>query len=139
MVQSRFMSGAELFGQIEEEDLDSIEDFAEHVASVSVQNSPLETGALRRSATVSRGGQKVIAYKGENGQVVQAGEVTHGRNGDKFIYVSHNTPYAWVQHEKINFKHPNGGSSKYLENAHQSEKHLLPKFIIRGRRLRGRR
>lgn len=31
--------------------------------------------------------------------------------------VAFTAPHAWLQHEKTEYQHPNGGEAKYLENA----------------------
>lgn len=33
------------------------------------------------------------------------------------VHVSFSAPHAWLQHEKVEYEHPNGGEAKYLENA----------------------
>jgi hypothetical protein len=64
---------------------------AEMVLAKSVEQCPVETGALRRSATVN------------------------GRNSDTTQELSYNTPYAHRQHEDLSYNHP-VGNAKFLEN-----------------------
>ena len=35
----------------------------------------------------------------------------------KEVSVAFRTPYAWIQHERLDYKHPKGGKAKYLESA----------------------
>ncbi len=36
---------------------------------------------------------------------------------DLDVLVKFTAPHAWLQHEKLEYQHPNGGGPKYLENA----------------------
>ncbi len=64
----------------------------DHLASVSKQQVPLDTGALSNSCTVSVNGD--------------------GSEGT----VSYDTPYAVIQHENQSFSHQRGRKAKYLED-----------------------
>src|SRR2546421_63386 len=70
---------------------------AEHVRAVSVDRAPLDTGALRNSATASHDPEALTAA------------------------VSYDTPYAARQHEELTYHHREGGP-KYLESALASER-----------------
>ena len=35
------------------------------------------------------------------------------------ITITYSAPYAAIQHENLNFKHPNGGKAKYLEDPYR--------------------
>lgn len=65
------------------------------IGSRAAERAPVETGALRGSmtATVEQDGDQLV------------GEV---RFTEK---------YAAVQHERVDFRHPQGGEAKYLERA----------------------
>lgn len=65
------------------------------IGSRAAERAPVETGALRGSmtATVEQDGDQLV------------GEV---RFTEK---------YAAVQHERVDFRHPQGGEAKYLEKA----------------------
>lgn len=81
---------------------------AEHLRQVSVQRTPLETGALRNSAKVTTEGKRAA--------------------------VSYNTPYAAKQHEELGYSHKDG-QAKYLEVSTISEKQAMAQIIaqqIRG-------
>ncbi|MDU0864420.1 HK97 gp10 family phage protein [Actinomyces urogenitalis] len=64
---------------------------AEVLRAAAVEQTPVDEGTLRRSASVSI--DKDVAA------------------------VSYNTPYAVRQHEELGYHHPKGGKAKYLEDA----------------------
>lgn len=69
---------------------------AEHILGVSVSNTPIEEGTLRRSHAVSTDPANFTAA------------------------VSVDTPYAVPVHENMQARHPEG-NAKFLENAFNSE------------------
>lgn len=75
---------------------------ANHVKERAVERTPLETGALRNSATASV--------------------------GDRQAAVSYNTPYAVKQHEEVGYQHQDG-EAKFLENAMRSEADAVKRLI----------
>lgn len=77
---------------------------AEAILSQAIDETPLDTGTLRRSGTVSVGG----LVDGTGGTVESGSE--------QKVYISFNTPYAARQHEEIGLRHPMGGKAKYLED-----------------------
>jgi hypothetical protein len=77
---------------------------AEHVRAVSVDRAPLDTAALRDSATASHDPETLTAA------------------------VSYDTPYAARQHEELNYQHREGGP-KYLESALASERDIVARLI----------
>ena len=64
----------------------------DHLASVSKEQVPLDTGALKNSCTVS------VNDDGSEGTV------------------SYDTPYAVEQHENLVYHHQRGRKAKYLED-----------------------
>lgn len=64
----------------------------DHLASVSKQQVPLDTGALSNSCVVD------VSDDGSEGTV------------------SYDTPYAVVQHENHSYNHQRGRKAKYLED-----------------------
>jgi hypothetical protein len=72
--------------------LQALHDGAEHILTEAIDETPIDTGTLRRS-----------------GAVMDA--PTEG-----VVYVSFNTPYAVKQHEDLTLNHPRGGKAKYLED-----------------------
>jgi hypothetical protein len=77
---------------------------AEHIRTVSVDRAPVDTTALRDSATVSHDPETLTAA------------------------VSYDTPYAVRQHEELDYQHPEG-EAKYLETALASERDAVAKLI----------
>ncbi|MEU1141778.1 hypothetical protein ABZ392_33720 [Streptomyces sp. NPDC005885] len=73
---------------------------AEHVLTESQQVVPLDESPLMQSGTASVDGSSLTAM------------------------VSYDTPYAVVQHERLDYRHAPGRTAKYLEgplNANRSE------------------
>lgn len=64
----------------------------DHLATVSKNQVPIDTGALKASCAVQ------VGAGGTSGAV------------------SYDTPYAIIQHEATGYSHPKGGKSKYLED-----------------------
>jgi hypothetical protein len=77
---------------------------AEHVRGVSVDRAPLDTAALRNSATASHDPESLTAA------------------------VSYDTAYAARQHEELTWQHRTGGP-KYLESALASERDTVARLI----------
>ncbi|MEU4444896.1 hypothetical protein AB0K14_03215 [Actinosynnema sp. NPDC050801] len=77
---------------------------AEHVRGVSVDRAPLDTAALRDSATASHDADSLTAA------------------------VSYDTPYAARQHEELTWHHRTGGP-KFLESALASERDVVARLI----------
>jgi hypothetical protein len=77
---------------------------AEHVRGVSVDLAPLDTAALRDSATASHDAESLTAA------------------------VSYDTPYAARQHEELDYHHRTGGP-KYLERALTSEREVVARLV----------
>ncbi|TCO64385.1 hypothetical protein [Actinocrispum wychmicini] len=77
---------------------------AEYIRAVSVDRAPLDTGALRDSATASHDPDTLTAA------------------------VSYDTPYAARQHEELTWHHREGGP-KYLESALASERDVVARLI----------
>lgn len=68
---------------------------------------PVETGALRASGQVTKTGPHEVA-------------VSYGRADGAGGDGADTADYAVVQHEHMEFNHPNGGQAKYLEAAMHS-------------------
>lgn len=71
--------------------MQAIHDGAEHILTESINETPIKSGTLRRSGTVT--------------------DVP----SEESVYVSYNTPYAIKQHEDLSLHH-NDGKAKYLED-----------------------
>ena len=90
---------------------------AEAILTEAIDETPIDTGTLRRSGTVTVGGLP------DGAQVYEAAEsgsnmknAFPGPEGkEKAVYISFSTPYARRQHEELGYNHPLGGGPKYLE------------------------
>ncbi len=91
---------------------------AEAILTEAIDETPVETGTLRRSGTVTVGalpdGAQVYAAAEAGAEMKDAFKKEAGK--EKAIYVSFNTPYARRQHEELDYNHPLGGKAKYLED-----------------------
>jgi hypothetical protein len=102
----------------EEAGLKALRTGAEAILTEAIDETPFESGTLRRSGTVTVGGLP------DGAQVYEAAESgSDMRNAfpektgkEKAVYISFNTPYARRQHEELDYEHPRGGKAKYLED-----------------------
>lgn len=97
--------------------LEALHACAENILTEAIDETPVESGTLRRSGTVTIGG------KAEPEMVYEAAETTSQKDAypsplgeEDAVYISFNTPYALRQHEELNYSHPLGGKAKYLED-----------------------
>jgi len=101
----------------EEAALKALRTGAESILTEAIDETPVETGTLRRSGTVTIGGipdaAKVYAAAESGTEMKNAFPQPIGK--EKAVYVSYNTPYARRQHEELGYNHPLGGKAKYLE------------------------
>ncbi|MGW0869949.1 hypothetical protein ACWD3Z_05585 [Streptomyces sp. NPDC002740] len=74
---------------------------AEHVLGVSNDVVPLDEAALQRSGTASVDESSLTAM------------------------VSYDTPYAVVQHERLDYRHAPGREAKYLETSLNAERAVV--------------
>ena len=91
----------------------------------AMRDAPVDEGTLRASghAAVYANGKAVArrGFREVKGQPEAPEMLTHrvveGGAGDAVVgEVGFNTPYALVQHERLDFNHPKGGKAKYLED-----------------------
>jgi hypothetical protein len=102
----------------EEAGLKALRTGAEAILTEAIDETPVDTGTLRRSGTVT------VGSKADGGQVYAAAEAgTEMKDAfpneigkEKAVYISFNTPYARRQHEELDYNHPRGGKAKYLED-----------------------
>ena len=74
----------------------------------SAQEAPIDTGDLRANCSVS----------------------PVKRDGDRIeVQVGYDLPYAIVQHERLDFRHPKGGKAKYLEDPFNANKARYARYI----------
>jgi len=102
----------------EEAGLKALRTGAEAILTEAINETPIETGTLRRSGTVTVGAlpDRAQVYEAaESGSNMK--DAFPGPGGkEKAVYISFNTPYARRQHEELGYNHPLGGKAKYLED-----------------------
>jgi len=102
----------------EEAALKALRTGAEAILTEAIDETPIDTGTLRRSGTVTVGdipdAEKVYAAAKSGTEMKNAFPQPIGK--EKAVYVSYNTPYARRQHEELGYNHPLGGKAKYLED-----------------------
>lgn len=81
---------------------------ASDLQGASSAQAPIRTGDLRANCSVS-------AVKQDAGAVS--------------ITVGYDLPYAIVQHERLDFRHPMGGKAKYLEDPFNQNKAKYERYI----------
>jgi len=114
----------------EEAGLKALRTGAEAILTEAIDETPIDTGTLRRSGTVTVGGLP------DGAQVYEAAESGRdmkdafpGPEGkEKAVYISFNTPYARRQHEELGYNHPRGGKAKYLEDPFNRNKDKVLKY-----------
>lgn len=74
----------------------------------SAERAPIDTGDLRANCSVS-------PLKTEGSRLE--------------VKVGYDLPYAIVQHERLDFRHPKGGEAKYLERPFEENKDLYERYI----------
>lgn len=76
---------------IEKAARDALQDAAKDVLKKAKELAPKDSGELRRSGRV--------------------------KVDDVNVAVTFKAQHAWLQHERLDYEHPNGGGPKYLERA----------------------
>lgn len=82
-----------------------LHDGAEAILTEAIDETPVDTGTLRRSGTVT------------------------DAPSEEAVYVSFNTPYAVKQHEDLTLNHPRGGKAKYLEDPYKRKATNIAKLV----------
>ena len=103
---------------------------AEAILTEAIDETPIESGTLRRSGTVTVGGLPggtQVYEAAESGSDMK--DAFPGPEGkEKAVYISFNTPYARRQHEELGYNHPLGGKAKYLEDPFNRNKEKVIKY-----------
>ena len=114
----------------EEELLRALRTGAEAILTEAIDETPVDTGTLRRSGTVTVGklpdGEMVHEAAEAGNEMKDAFPVPIGR--EKAVYISFSTPYAIRQHEEIDYNHPRGGKAKYLEDPFNRKKRQVVRY-----------
>lgn len=71
---------------------EALQGVGEELAILSSAQTPVETDALRRDCRVQ------------------------AASGGRVVAVGYTLPYALMQHERLDFRHPRGGKAKFLED-----------------------
>jgi len=97
---------------------------AEAILTEAIDETPIDTGTLRRSGTVTVGalpdGAQVYEAAESGTEMKDAFSDKIGK--ERAVYISFNTPYARRQHEELDYEHPRGGKAKYLETPFNANK-----------------
>ncbi len=114
----------------EEAALKALRTGAESILTEAIDETPVETGTLRRSGTVTVGalpdGAQVYEAAESGSDMKDAFPGPEGK--EKAVYISFNTPYARRQHEELGYQHPRGGKAKYLEDPFNRNKKKVFKY-----------
>ena len=114
----------------EEAGLKALRTGAEAILTEAIDETPIDTGTLRRSGTVTVGalpdGAQVYEAAKAGNEMKDAFPEKIGK--EKAVYISFNTPYAWRQHEELGYNHPLGGKAKYLEDPFNRNKNKVLKY-----------
>ena len=114
----------------EEAGLKALRTGAEAILTEAIDETPIDTGTLRRSGTVTVGalpdGAQVYEAAESGSDMKDAFPEPVGK--EKAVYISFNTPYARRQHEELGYNHPRGGKAKYLEDPFNRNKKKVVKY-----------
>jgi hypothetical protein len=117
----------------EEAALKALRTGAESILTEAIDETPIDTGTLRRSGTVTVGalpdGAQVYEAAESGSDMKDAFPGPVGK--EKAVYISFNTPYARRQHEELDYEHPLGGKAKYLETPFNANKKKVIKYAER--------
>lgn len=91
---------------IREAALAGLREAGEYIRGEAVQETPIESGDLRKSLVVTD-------------------------NGKNTVYVSSNLPYALKQHEELGYHHPGGGKAKYLEDPLNRSGDVVVQIVVK--------
>jgi hypothetical protein len=108
----------------EEAGLKALRTGAEAILTEAIDETPIETGTLRRSGTVTVGalpdGAQVYEAAESGSDMKDAYSNAIGK--EKAVYISFNTPYARRMHEDLGYTPKRGGGPKYLETPFNANK-----------------
>ena len=103
---------------------------AEAILTEAIDETPVETGTLRRSGTVTVGalpdGVQVYEAAESGSNMKDAFPGAEGK--EKAVYISFNTPYARRMHEDLGYTPKRGGGPKYLETPFNANKDKVLKM-----------
>jgi len=114
----------------EEAALKALRTGAEAILTEAIDETPIDTGTLRRSGTVTAGALPDSAriYEAAESGNEMRDAFPNPVGKEKAVYISFNTPYARRQHEELGYNHPLGGKAKYLEDPFNRNKKKVLKY-----------
>jgi hypothetical protein len=101
----------------------------EAILTDAIKEAPVDTGTLRRSGTVTKGGLPDAKQVYEEAQAGNEQKQAQNKGKEQAVYVSFNTPYARRQHEELEWEHLKGGKAKYLEDPFNRLKSKVRKLV----------
>jgi hypothetical protein len=114
----------------EEAGLKALRTGAEAILTEAIDETPVDTGTLRRSGTVTAGKLpdwvQVYAAAEAGNEMKDAFPDPVGK--EKAVYISFNTPYARRMHEDLGYTPKRGGGPKYLESPFNRNKNKVLKY-----------
>ena len=114
----------------EEAGLKALRTGAEAILTEAIDETPVDTGTLRRSGTVTVGklpdGAQVYEAAKAGNEMKDAFPNEIGK--EKAVYISFNTPYARRMHEDLGYTPKRGGGPKYLETPFNANKDKVLKM-----------
>lgn len=114
----------------EEAGLKALRTGAEAILTEAIDETPIDTGTLRRSGTVTVGalpdGAQVYEAAESGSDMKDAFPGPEGK--EKAVYISFNTPYARRMHEDLGYTPKRGGGPKYLESPFNRNKNKVLKM-----------
>ena len=114
----------------EEAGLKALRTGAEAILTEAIDETPIDTGTLRRSGTVTVGalpdGEQVYEAAESGTEMKDAYSNAIGK--EKAVYISFNTPYARRMHEDLGYTPKRGGGPKYLETPFNANKDKVLKM-----------
>ena len=114
----------------EEAGLKALRTGAEAILTEAIDETPIDTGTLRRSGTVTIGalpdGAQVYEAAESGSDMKAAFPGPEGK--EKAVYISFNTPYARRMHEDLGYTPKRGGGPKYLETPFNRNKNKVIKY-----------
>lgn len=96
--------------------LEALEEVATDCISRSVARAPVDKGDLRGTGFVDINGQQVAMGRDDkSGGIDITGSPGQPQDGTNEALIGFSSEYAFVQHEHMEFNHPQGGQAKFLE------------------------
>jgi len=123
--------GKEAVKIAEQAGLKALRTGAEAILTEAIDDTPVDTGTLRRSGTTTVGKlpDSARVYEAAKAGADMAKAFPGEIGKEKAVYISFSTPYARRQHEELGYNHPRGGGPKYLETPFNCNKNKVLKYV----------